>query len=68
MRAPGCGGCDTGVDHCHGTLIVHVDWSAECTEPDCVDIDRARHTFVVDCADVAGGCVCGGGRTQRYSA
>ncbi|WP_369801744.1 hypothetical protein [Nocardia sp. BMG51109] len=53
-----CSSCDSALDHCHGTLIVHTDRSVECTDPDCHDADQSRHTFVVDCFDVAGGCGC----------
>ena len=55
---PTCRSCASAVDHCHGTLFVHAVSGAECTEIDCIDPDHARHTFVVDCADLAGGCVC----------
>ncbi|BAD55142.1 hypothetical protein [Nocardia farcinica] len=65
MRTPGCRSCDTAVDHCHGTLIVHVSRVEECTEPDCVDLDHARHTFVVDCGDIAGGCACAATEVRR---
>lgn len=58
MRAPTCPSCESAVDHCHGTRIVHLGRIAECTDEDCLDPDHARHTFVVDCADVAGGCAC----------
>ncbi|BAW03561.1 hypothetical protein [Nocardia seriolae] len=37
---------------------MHATGSVECTEPDCFDTARARHLFVADCADVAGGCAC----------
>ncbi|MVU79597.1 hypothetical protein GPX89_20405 [Nocardia sp. ET3-3] len=52
--------CESALDHCHGTLIVHAAGSVECTESDCFDTGRARHLFVADCADVAGGCSCVG--------
>ncbi|KAA0024508.1 hypothetical protein [Antrihabitans cavernicola] len=53
-----CSSCDTATDHCHGTLIVHTGNIAECTEDGCVELDRLRHAFVVDCFDLAGGCSC----------
>ena len=59
-----CLSCETGtdqldrLDHCHGTLIVHTDNTVECTDDDCYSTDQARHTFIVDCFDVAGGCGC----------
>lgn len=52
-----CTSCDSALDHCHGTLIVHTDWSVECTDG-CFDSDRSRHSFIVDCFDIAGGCGC----------
>jgi hypothetical protein len=50
--------CERDLDHCHGTLVVHPDGYVECTEPDCSDVDRARHTLAVDCAAVLFGCGC----------
>ncbi|MFX0580214.1 hypothetical protein [Nocardia nepalensis] len=58
MRAPTCLSCESAIDHCHGTLIVHLGRPTECTDADCIDFDHARHDFVVDCADLAGGCAC----------
>lgn len=51
---------DGGLDHCQGTLIVHVDggFLLECTDADCVDLDQLRHSLIVDCTALAGGCVC----------
>lgn len=58
MRMTTCGSCASAVDHCHGTLVIHAGLVAECTDPDCVDNDHSRHTFVIDCGDIAGGCYC----------
>nr|WP_084655226.1 hypothetical protein [Nocardia altamirensis] len=58
MRALDCASCESAVDHCHGTLVVHAGRLTECTDGDCVDVDYVRHTFVVECGDVAGGCGC----------
>ncbi|MET7773083.1 hypothetical protein [Nocardia sp. NPDC005366] len=30
----------------------------ECTDLDCIDFDHTRHTFLIDCTDIAGGCPC----------
>jgi hypothetical protein len=50
-----CRGCRGGLDHCHGTVILHaLQWS-ECTEPDCV-MPEVTHAFVVDCDAI--GCDC----------
>jgi hypothetical protein len=53
-----CLTCTTGIDHCHGTLIVHLDGLAECTEGGCTGLDRDRHDLTVACAEVSGGCGC----------
>ncbi len=53
-----CVSCRTGLDHCHGTVLVHVDGGLECTEPDCVDAVLLRHTLVIRCAEVEGECDC----------
>jgi hypothetical protein len=51
---------DSGLDQCEGTLVVHVDggFLLECTDPECVDLDQLRHSLIVDCTALAGGCVC----------
>ena len=51
-----CSDCRFGVDHCHGTLIVHADRTVDCTDADCELGDLMRHAFVVDCAAILGGC------------
>jgi hypothetical protein len=51
-----CPDCDPGVDHCHGTLVVHSDRTAECTDTACELPDTLRHAFVIDCIAVSGGC------------
>lgn len=65
MRVLNCPSCESTVDHCHGTLIVHLGRAAECTEADCIDFDHARHAFVVDCIDIAGGCACAAPNTTH---
>ena len=50
----------TGSDICHGTLVVHVVGAPECTEPDCVDLEYVRHSLVLECENITGGCVCVG--------
>ncbi|MEU6582683.1 hypothetical protein [Nocardia sp. NPDC046763] len=58
MHPADCSPCESALDHCHGTLIVHATGSVECTESDCFETDRSRHLFVADCSDMAGGCGC----------
>jgi hypothetical protein len=51
-----CLDCSLDLDHCHGTLVVHSDRTAECTLAACELADLLRHPFVLDCAAVQGGC------------
>lgn len=46
------------MDHCHGTLVEHVSGLIECTDPGCLDLGDERHTLVIDCESVDGGCGC----------
>ncbi|MBJ8346104.1 hypothetical protein [Antrihabitans sp. YC2-6] len=65
-----CNSCATDTDHCHGTLIVHTGHIVECTHEGCIDFDTARHGFIVDCFDLASGCICQAlarGRVPRAS-
>jgi hypothetical protein len=48
------------IDHCHGTLVVHRDRSLECTDTACELPELLRHTFVIDCMAVLGGCCVDG--------
>ncbi len=51
----GCRECRAGLDHCHGTVIVHTLRWSECTEQDCVT-PEVVHAFTIDCEAV--GCSC----------
>ena len=53
-------GMDGGPDHCQGTLVVHLEggFGAECTDPECADLDQFRHALIVDCTALSGGCGC----------
>ncbi|UYP19522.1 hypothetical protein OED52_02850 [Rhodococcus sp. Z13] len=53
-----CSHCNQDIDHCHGTLVLHAVTPAQCTEPDCTDLDLVRHTLVLDCTEIDGGCSC----------
>ncbi|MBF6213884.1 hypothetical protein IU433_28825 [Nocardia puris] len=64
MRAI-CTFCESAVDHCHGTLVVHPTGRPECTDDTCPDPDHARHAFVIDCTDIAGGCACAAEEARR---
>jgi hypothetical protein len=54
----------SGLDHCHGTLVVHENGDVACTET-CADLDPARHRLDLDCAGVDGGCSCAAGLTPE---
>ncbi|HTH87070.1 hypothetical protein [Mycobacterium sp.] len=51
-----CRECLAGLQHCHGTVIHHAWYRAECTEDDCVT-PEVVHAFSVDCDAL--GCTCG---------
>jgi hypothetical protein len=51
-----CVACARDLDHCHGTLVVHVDGGPDCTEPRCDDPDPVRHAMLVDCVSTALRC------------
>jgi hypothetical protein len=53
-----CADCGRSLDHCHGTLAVHGDGTLECTDDTCALLDPLRHTPIVDCETLTGGC-CG---------
>lgn len=50
-----CRECRDGLEHCHGTVIVHARFGAECTESDC-DRPELAHTYRIDCDAI--GCAC----------
>ncbi len=52
-----CQSCESGFDHCHGTLVEHVAGFVECTD-DCVDVDVVRHALVITCESVERTCGC----------
>jgi hypothetical protein len=51
-----CPDCGTGIDHCHGTLVIHSDRTVECTDAACDLADLLRHALIIDCSVVLGGC------------
>lgn len=53
-----CLECGREWEHCHGTLVVHVDGSAECSEITCVAAEGA-HIYTLSCVELLGGCSCG---------
>ncbi|MBB3662367.1 MULTISPECIES: hypothetical protein [Prauserella salsuginis group] len=53
-----CSSCEAGIDHCHGTLVEHVSGFVECTDMACLSFGADRHSLVIDCEAVEGGCGC----------
>ncbi|MBK1784265.1 hypothetical protein [Prauserella cavernicola] len=53
-----CTSCLRELDHCHGTLVQHVADATECTDLGCTDFEVVRHSLVIDCESVDGGCAC----------
>jgi hypothetical protein len=51
-----CRECLAGLEHCHGTVIHHTRYRAECTEDGCIT-PEVVHAFVIDCEAI--GCTCG---------
>ena len=56
-----CPDCGERMDHCHGTLVLHVEL-VECTDPACARPHLARHPLVLSCGELD--CsACAGART-----
>jgi hypothetical protein len=53
-----CSLCDRGIEHCHGTLVLHSDGTAECTDGFCDEDQADLHELVLECRQFAGGCAC----------
>lgn len=49
--------CGRDVRHCHGTHVVHLDGTEECTEPGC-DVPGEGHVHLVTCLVVEPPCRC----------
>lgn len=58
MVSTECVLCSRGMDHCHGSLVVHSDGTAECTDITCEDVVVDTHELVLDCLQLTGGCAC----------
>jgi hypothetical protein len=55
-----CHRCADDLRHCHGTLVLHDDGAAECTEPGCPG-DPVMHDVVLTCgSDLCGCCAAVG--------
>lgn len=53
-----CPLCSRGIEHCHGSLVVHSDGTSECTAITCEDLHVEMHELVLECIQLANGCVC----------
>ncbi|HUS61527.1 MAG TPA: hypothetical protein VMY34_04970 [Acidimicrobiales bacterium] len=49
--------CARDQEHCHDTLVLHLDGTVECSGSDCVVITEV-HDHVVVCSEVSPPCGC----------
>lgn len=54
--SPRCHPCTAGIDHCHGTLVLHADGTAECDEHHHCEAREDLHEWWVPCIDLGCGC------------
>ncbi|WP_198163293.1 hypothetical protein [Rhodococcus sp. WMMA185] len=52
------------LDACHGTLIMHELYPAECTDETCDELSEVRHALIIGC-DELDDCGCRGERPQE---
>ena len=52
---PAC--CTTGLEHCHGTLVLHADGTVECEDEARCGADELQHELWVACDELGCGCV-----------
>ena len=64
---PSCTTCAREQEHCHDTLIVHVDGTMECSGGTC-EIFVEVHEHLVPCDDVLPPCDCAGQRDLTIAA
>lgn len=50
-----CRECRAGLEHCHGTVILHPSHATECTEDGC-EQPEVLHVYRIDCEAI--GCQC----------
>ena len=51
-----CRPCTDGHDHCHGTLVLHADGTAECGEAGACEVREDLHEWWVACVELGCGC------------
>ena len=62
-----CVECHQDLEHCHGTAIVHVDGTADCSDdPDC-RAGAELHLFLLSCHEVECSCAAGDARPALAS-
>ena len=49
--------CAADLAHCHGTLVLHADGSAECDDVEVCGADESQHELWVACDQLGCGCV-----------
>lgn len=54
-----CTSCAREQEHCHDTLVVHVDGTIECSGGDCTVVVEV-HEHLIPCAEVSPPCGCAG--------
>ncbi len=54
--APACATCDADLLHCHGTLVLHADGSAECDEAHRCGVREDIHDCWIACSELLCGC------------
>ena len=52
-----CRDCADDTDHCHDTLVVHVDHTIECMGGDCVAV-TVSHIHLIPCSELSPKCRC----------
>ena len=51
-----CRPCAAGDHHCHGTLVLHADGTAECDEAATCEVREDLHEWWVACVELGCGC------------
>ena len=51
-----CHDCHRGLEHCHGTLVLHADHTAECDEQARCGAAEDAHLWWVACTELGCGC------------
>jgi len=60
-----CVQCANDLDHCHGTLVLHMDGLTECSDHRCDDLHPVRHTLTLVCEAALEYCFCTGAEPEQ---